>query len=104
MNERRPAISVVLASYERAAELDIVLHAFAEQQGPRVEVVVADDGSGGTVGRVDRTVAGPNSSPPMSGNPRKASARRARSIELRAPPAATISSSLTPIASHGRGS
>ena len=52
MNEHRLAISVVLASYERAAELDIVLHAFAEQQGPRVEVVVADDGSGGTVGRV----------------------------------------------------
>jgi glycosyltransferase involved in cell wall biosynthesis len=55
VNARGPTISVVLASYERAPELDIVLHAFAEQRGPRVEVVVADDGSEGAVGSaVDR--------------------------------------------------
>lgn len=47
-----PAISVILAAYERAEELDTVLHAFAEQRGPRVEIVVADDGSEGSVARV----------------------------------------------------
>lgn len=52
MSASRPAISVVLAAYERAEELDVVLHAFAEPRGPRVEVIVADDGSEGAVGTV----------------------------------------------------
>jgi glycosyltransferase involved in cell wall biosynthesis len=38
-------ISVILATYERADALDLVLTAFAEQQGEPFEVVVADDGS-----------------------------------------------------------
>ena len=52
MNTGDPAISVILAAYERAEELDVVLHAFAEQRGPNVEIVVADDGSEGAVGHV----------------------------------------------------
>jgi glycosyltransferase involved in cell wall biosynthesis len=47
-----PAISVVLAAYERAKELEVVLQAFSEQRGPPVEIVVADDGSEGSVGRI----------------------------------------------------
>jgi glycosyltransferase involved in cell wall biosynthesis len=42
-------ISVVLATYERADALDIVLNAFAEQSGGPFEVVIADDGSGSEV-------------------------------------------------------
>ena len=38
-------ISVILATYERADALDLVLNAFAEQKGYPFEVVVADDGS-----------------------------------------------------------
>ena len=52
VNTGDPAISVILAAYERAEELDVVLHAFAEQRGPNVEIVVADDGSEGAVGHV----------------------------------------------------
>jgi glycosyltransferase involved in cell wall biosynthesis len=42
-------ISVVLATYERADALDVVLNAFAEQKGDPFEIVVADDGSGSEV-------------------------------------------------------
>jgi glycosyltransferase involved in cell wall biosynthesis len=42
-------ISVILATYERADALDLVLNAFAEQKGEGFEVVVADDGSGDDV-------------------------------------------------------
>lgn len=52
MSAADPAISVILAAYERADQLDVVLQALAEQRGPRVEIIVADDGSGGTVGRI----------------------------------------------------
>jgi glycosyltransferase involved in cell wall biosynthesis len=45
-------ISVILATYERADALDLVLSAFAEQRGDPFEVVVADDGSGKNVERV----------------------------------------------------
>jgi glycosyltransferase involved in cell wall biosynthesis len=45
-------ISVILATYERADALDLVLNAFAEQKGKDFEVVVADDGSGDEVARV----------------------------------------------------
>ena len=48
-------ISVILATYERADALDLVLNAFAEQRGDPFEVVVADDGSGGEIdGLVER--------------------------------------------------
>jgi glycosyltransferase involved in cell wall biosynthesis len=36
---------VVLAVYERAEALDVVLRAYSEQEGPLPQVVVADDGS-----------------------------------------------------------
>jgi glycosyltransferase involved in cell wall biosynthesis len=38
-------ISVILATYERADALDLVLNGFAEQSGDPFQVVVADDGS-----------------------------------------------------------
>jgi glycosyltransferase involved in cell wall biosynthesis len=47
-------ISVILATYERADALGLVLNAFAEQEGEGFEVVVADDGSGDEVARVVR--------------------------------------------------
>ncbi len=47
-----PTISVVLATYERADVLNMVLGALADQRGERVEVIVADDGSGADVRRV----------------------------------------------------
>jgi glycosyltransferase involved in cell wall biosynthesis len=40
------AVSVILATYERADALDVVLNAFAEQNGEPFEIIVADDGSG----------------------------------------------------------
>ncbi len=43
--ETRRVISVILATYERADALDLVLNAFAEQSCDPFEVVVADDGS-----------------------------------------------------------
>jgi glycosyltransferase involved in cell wall biosynthesis len=53
--ENRLVISFILATYERADALDVVLNAFAEQTDEGFEVVVADDGSGdevaGLVGR-----------------------------------------------------
>jgi glycosyltransferase involved in cell wall biosynthesis len=45
-------ISIILATYERADPLDLVLNAFAEQRGDPFEVVVADDGSGDEIERV----------------------------------------------------
>jgi glycosyltransferase involved in cell wall biosynthesis len=45
-------ISIILATYERADALDLVLNALAEQRGDPFEVVVADDGSGNEVERV----------------------------------------------------
>jgi glycosyltransferase involved in cell wall biosynthesis len=45
---------MMLATYERAGVLDLVLNAFAEQTGEEFEVVVADDGSGDGVARVVR--------------------------------------------------
>jgi glycosyltransferase involved in cell wall biosynthesis len=50
--KNRRVISVILATYERADALDLVLNAFAEQWGEEFEVVVADDGSGEDVARV----------------------------------------------------
>jgi glycosyltransferase involved in cell wall biosynthesis len=44
--ETRRVISVILATYERADALDLVLNAFAEQSCDPFEVVIADDGSG----------------------------------------------------------
>jgi glycosyltransferase involved in cell wall biosynthesis len=41
--------SVVLATYERADALELVLRALSEQEGERFEVLVADDGSGAEV-------------------------------------------------------
>jgi glycosyltransferase involved in cell wall biosynthesis len=41
-----PDVSVVLAAYERAGDLDVVLAAFADQRGAPAEIIVADDGSG----------------------------------------------------------
>jgi glycosyltransferase involved in cell wall biosynthesis len=41
-----PTVSVVLATYERAGELEVVLRSLAEERGQAVEVIVADDGSG----------------------------------------------------------
>ena len=52
MTGRDPDISVVLATYERADDLDVVLAAFADQHGAPAEVVVADDGSGDDVRQV----------------------------------------------------
>ena len=52
MTGRDPNISVVLATYERADDLDVVLAAFADQRGAPAEVVVADDGSGDDVRQV----------------------------------------------------
>jgi glycosyltransferase involved in cell wall biosynthesis len=48
--------SVILATYERADALDLVLHAFHEQKGAcDFEIIVADDGSGSDVaGTVQR--------------------------------------------------
>jgi glycosyltransferase involved in cell wall biosynthesis len=46
------AISVVLAAYERAGDLDVALAAFADQRGERADIVVADDGSAGDVREV----------------------------------------------------
>jgi glycosyltransferase involved in cell wall biosynthesis len=43
---------VILAVYERAEALDVVLRAYSEQHGPLPEVVVADDGSGDEVAAV----------------------------------------------------
>jgi glycosyltransferase involved in cell wall biosynthesis len=45
-------ISVILATYERADALDIVLSAFAEQRDDQFEIVIADDGSGNEIRRV----------------------------------------------------
>jgi glycosyltransferase involved in cell wall biosynthesis len=45
-------VSVILATYEHAKELETVLSALAEQEGERFEVVVADDGSGDEVAGV----------------------------------------------------
>ena len=48
-----PRFSVILATYERADALDVVLHAFAEQkEAGDFEVVIADDGSGDEIGQV----------------------------------------------------
>ena len=56
LNARRRfegSISVILATYERADALDVVLHAFAEQkEAGDFEVVIADDGSGEEIKRV----------------------------------------------------
>lgn len=50
MTSAPPITSVVLATYERADALELVLRAFAEQVGDEpFEVVVADDGSGSEV-------------------------------------------------------
>ena len=66
-----------------------------------------DRRGGRRIGRSRRTcrrpVAGTTRAAATSGNRRKASARRARSIEPQSRPAATTSSSSTPIASRGRG-
>jgi glycosyltransferase involved in cell wall biosynthesis len=43
------SISVVLAVYERADALDVVLRGFAEQTPPLPQIVIADDGSGPSV-------------------------------------------------------
>ena len=45
-------ISVVLATYEHADSLELVLNALAEQKGEGCEVVIADDGSGNEVADV----------------------------------------------------
>lgn len=45
-------ISVILATYERADALDVVLRALADQKGDAFEVVVADDGSGNEIAEV----------------------------------------------------
>jgi glycosyltransferase involved in cell wall biosynthesis len=49
---QRRVISVVLATYEHADSLELVLNAFAEQKGEGFEVVIADDGSGKEVANV----------------------------------------------------
>ena len=46
------SVSVVLAVYERAEALDVVLRAFSEQPPPVPELVIADDGSGAEIGAV----------------------------------------------------
>jgi glycosyltransferase involved in cell wall biosynthesis len=49
----RRSVSVVLATYERADALDVVLRAFSEQDDAEpFEVVIADDGSGESIARV----------------------------------------------------
>jgi len=52
MSQSVDSTSVVLATYERSDALELVLRAFAEQEGPPFEVVVADDGSGAEVATV----------------------------------------------------
>ena len=52
MSEHAPAVTVILATYERPEVLDLVLRALAEQEGEPFEVIVADDGSGEEVARV----------------------------------------------------
>ena len=41
-----PSLSVIVATYEWPAALDVVLRALSEQEGARFDVVIADDGSG----------------------------------------------------------
>jgi len=54
----RLKLSLIVATYERPAALDVVLRALFEQRGEPFEVVVADDGSGEeTAEVVDRWVS-----------------------------------------------
>ena len=52
MNTREPSVTIVLATYERANALELVLRALAEQGTEQFDVVIADDGSGEEVASV----------------------------------------------------
>ena len=49
-----PSLSVVVATYEWPAALDVVLRALSEQRGALFDVVIADDGSGEETAEVVR--------------------------------------------------
>lgn len=48
----RESVSVILAVYEHADVLDVVIRALSEQEDRGFEIVIADDGSGDEVGAV----------------------------------------------------
>jgi len=52
MAESKPSLSLIIAVYERAAVLDLVLASLTGQSHRDFEVVIADDGSGPEIGRV----------------------------------------------------
>jgi len=101
VSQQAPAVTVVLATYERPEVLDLVLRVLAAQEGAPFEVIVADDGSGEEVAGVVERWRGrfdlQHVWQPDEGF------RKARALNLAALAARGDSFSM-PTASHGAGS